>query len=133
MGDMNHLEENAGKKYDVDESEEKGVKFELMEEIIGSMKHKSTTYDKIEGLKLKREALEQEKINIMNETDFHILSGFMPRAHAILSPSRVRESKEDVLNLTKIKEHQEIIPQISFQLKELIEKHKDELLSYSNV
>lgn len=41
IGDMNHLEENALKKYDVEESVQKGVKFELMEEIIGSMKHKS--------------------------------------------------------------------------------------------
>ena len=46
VGDMDHLEESTLRKYNDDQkADQKGVKFELMEEIIGSMKHKSAVYD----------------------------------------------------------------------------------------
>lgn len=57
----------------------------------------------------------------------------MPRAHAILSPTRVHEPS-DALNLSKqrYKEHHEIIPIINFHLKELVDKHKDELFAFTD-
>ena len=110
---MNHLEENALKKFDNigGESNEKGVKFEIMEEIIGSMKHKSTVFEKIESLKLKRQALEFERVHILSETDYNVLSGFMPKTHEILSPTNVHEhSKED--SIKRYKEHHAMNSQV---------------------